>query len=423
MEIPNPTAPDAEKNLIASVILDPALISEYTLDRVPPEAFDERYNRTIWTQILSLYWNDYPVDIPSVMEALRQKRKMEDAGGVNYLLGLMEESDGVGTHAYHYADTVMEAHHRRLLITECRRAIQTALDDGYEDALSTLQTALHEIEDDHESTLDEALDIAVQFVNGQEAARLPTGFRSIDLMIGGLPRGDLTILAGRTSMGKSALAHNIAFQVGSTHVLTPDQPLPEVIVAETCRRSEVPYERIRAGYATDEQKEAWLAAFEQVKEVMKTTVTFDDRQLDFGRMVTEVRRAARRGKQLVILDHVQHVRATNHKDKRTLMMDITSSLKGLARDEGIAILALSQLTRDIDHRLEKRPTLIDLSESKTLEEDANVVLFLYRDGYYHPESIGANLAEIIVGKSKTSARLNMAQLLWNSRLMQFLEVR
>lgn len=241
-------------------------------------------------------------------------------------------------------------------------------------------------------------------------------------MLGGLPVGDLTVLAARTSMGKSALAHNIAFRVKNTHILSPDQPLPEILIAEACRRSRVTYDSIRRGRVTDEQKDRWREARAKVVEELRTLVTIDDRHLTYDRMVSEVRRAARRGKKLVIVDHVQHVRPTYHKDKRLLMVDITGTLKAIAREENISILALSQLSRDLDHRNEKRPTLVDLSESKTLEEDANAVLFLYRDGYYHPGGDGSNLAEVIVGKSKTGARLSMTQLAWDGPFMEFRDI-
>lgn len=756
-----PTTPDAERNLLASVMIDPGLVDDYDLSRTPAEAFWSESNRVLWTHLMHLHWNDYPIDLPSVMESLRQAGDMNKVGGPAYVIGVMSDADGVGSNANHYANIVLDAYRRRQLITHCGEAINTAVTDGYETARDNLQTNIYKIDDSHEAGLDEAISIAEQFIDGQEAARLPTGFKGVDLMIGGLPIGDLTTLAGRTSMGKalaldtrvptpngmttmgalsvgdfvygpdgaptrvvaatdtlmnrpcfqltfstgetviadaqhqwrtnrhrskrsdgirttqeiyedttrhhipvaepiqgwqamldfmpfdpytlgvwlgdghsacaritiadrdadildrikangipvshpreirencatytlstgdrsqdarnrspqailralgvlnnkhiptaylqapipqrlellrglvdtdghvmknqgtvvidlmderlsrdtyqlvaslgmrpsistkrarldgrdvgtvyrvtftpdsslpnvatvpfkasrtaygtrttarsiesitpvasmpvrciqvsredglflitdghipthnSALAHNIAFQVGNTHVLTPDQPLPEILISEACRRSRISYEQIRAGNVREDQKQAWRDAFQKVKEEMRTRVTFDDRHLTFTRMVSEVRKAARRGKKLVIVDHVQHVRPTNHRDKRTLMIDITGSLKSLARDENISVLALSQLTRDIDHRPEKRPLLVDLSESKTLEEDANVVLFLYREGYYNPSAPDNNLAELIVGKSKTSARLNMAQLLWNDRFMEFQDV-
>lgn len=419
MRLTTPTSPDAEKNLIGSVIIDPGLLDEYSLDRVPPEAFYNEKNRTLWRHILTLYWGNKPIDIPSVIESIRLAGDLEKAGSSPHVLGVVTEMEGTGTYSRHYADTVLESWKRRQLLDACTTTMQEAVTNGYDDALDKLQQAVHKIDPDTNRSLEEAAVQAEKVMEGVEQARLMTGFRGIDRMIGGLPLGDLTVLAARTSMGKSALAHNIAFRVGNTHVLSPDQPLPEIMVSETCRRSRIPLESLRSGEVSEEKKEAWRAAFKTVKGEMETLVTFDDGHLPFTRMVSEVRRAARRGKRLVVVDHVQHVRSSNHRDKRMLMVDITGTLKAIAREEGIAVLALSQLTRDIDFRPDKRPALVDLSESKTLEEDANVVLFLYRNGYYHPGAEDANLAEVIVGKSKTSARLSFGQFLWNAKFMEF----
>lgn len=422
MKLTTPTSPDAEQNLLGGVIIDPGLLNEYDLDRVPEEAFYNQKNRIVWRHVCRLYWNNQPIEIPTVIESLRLANELNEAGTANHVLGLAADMQGTGMYAEHYANTLMESWRRRQLLQAAQASMQEVVDQGYEAGRDAMLTAIHEIDGDEHHNVEEAAALAEQFVDGIEGARLPTGYPSLDRLIGGFPMGDLTIMAGRTSMGKSALAHNIAFKVQSTHVLTPDQPLPEILVSEACRRSKIPYSKLREQTLTDDEKDQWRTAFEEVKGEMQTTVTFDDRHLTFTRMVSEVRRAARRGKKLVIIDHVQHVKSSSHKDKRHLMMDVTGTLKGLARDEGVAVLALSQLTRDIDHRFDKRPNLVDLSESKTLEEDANVVLFLYRDGYYNPGSVGANLAEVIIGKSKTSARLSMAQLLWVDTFMSFEEI-
>lgn len=422
LRLETPISPDAERNLIASTIIDPALIDEFELDRTVPEAFHSQRNRIIWTHILQLHWDAKPIDLPSVMESLRLAQQINDAGGAAYLVGLMSDAEGVGTSAGHYADTINETYKRRQLLNACTAVMQSTVDHGYSQASEEMEGHLQAIRGNERTGVNTAAAIAESFADGIEGARLSTGFRSIDRMIGGFPIGDLTVLAARTSMGKSALAHNIAFRVKNTHVLTPDQPLPEIMISETCRRARVPYHVLRDGKAKEEQKAAWRAEFQNVKNEMKTLVTFDDGHLSYHRLISEVRRAARQGRKLVIVDHVQHVRSSHHKDKRLLMVDITGSLKAIAREEGIAILALSQLSRELDFRKDKRPTLVDLSESKTLEEDANVVLFMYRPGYYDPQASDAHLTEIIVGKSKTSARLSFAQLLWQDTFMQFEDI-
>ncbi len=414
-----PVADVAEQELIGSAILDPYLIQEYRLDDIPPEAFYKEAHRHIWRAIQKLHWDDKGIDIATLMEELRASGTLEKAGQSSYLIGVMD-LQGTAAHAHTHAQSVLEAYYKREAMAVLEQAYSRCANGATFDQVQTeVEGKLGKINRGDNSSLQQAIELAKGYLQNQ--ARIPTGFPSLDHLTGGLPLGDLTVLAGRTSMGKSALAHAIAFKVGNAHVLTPDQPLPEIIVNEVCRRTKIPFDAIKRNALTKEHQQAWLAELSNVQKVLETDVTFDDRSLTVERLGMEVKRAAKRGKQLVVVDHIQRIRGGRY-SRRELMIDVTGMLKDMARDYNISILALSQLARAIEERDSKVPTLADLSESKSIEEDANIVLFLYRDKYYHPNSPKGDLAEVILAKDKTGPRLATARLFFDSRFVLFREV-
>jgi len=413
----------AEESLIAAVVIDPALIVEHDLDLLPPEAFHAK-RAALWRAILSLYEREDAIDLATVTEWLRTHKQLEEAGDVSYIVGVVSDFQGSGLSAATYADQVIEAWTRRRIasigLTYAQRINRT--DDAVDDVLGDMEKALYDIQRNERGTgLARASEYAEEYADG--TARMSTGFDEIDRVTnGGLPIGDLTVLAGRTSMGKSALAHAIAFKVGAVHVVSPDQPLPEIIANEACRRTRIPLDALQARAVHDEaERDRWIKAKNAVAKDMRTT-TFDDGSYTLSRLVGDVRRAALQGKRLVIVDHLQSIRPDKrYGSRREFMIDLTGILKDLARDFGISVLALSQLSRAIDDRPNKRPMLADLSESKTIEEDANLVLFLYREKYYDRNTMKGDESEVIVAKNKTGGTGRVARIMFRERFVLFEE--
>lgn len=420
-----PTAPTVENELISSAILDPSLFPDYSIDRVPAEAFKSDKNRIIWRHLTALYWGDYAIDLPSVIESMRQAGDLERAGGVNYLVGLMSDSLGVGSNAPSYARQLIDVHRRGLIVEAALKAAQSAAKNpDYLTTLMQLEQDLNQVGDATSGTSDsEAFKLAAAIITNQGS--ISTGYGVLDKAIGGYPRGDLTILAGRTSMGKSGFLHGSAFASKTgVLVLSPDQPKPEIFAAEASRRCDVPLSALRAGECTAEQVTAWQSALASVQLDVPKKVSFRDGPLTLEAVAREVRKGADQGRELIFIDHLQRVRSDiRSQERRHLMIDLTGTLKDLAREYGIAVVAASQLRREIDSREDKVPMLSDLSESKSIEEDANLVLFLYRDKYYNPASPKGDVADIIVAKHKTSERLRLVQMLYEGKFIRFRELR
>lgn len=419
-----PSAPTAEAELISSVVIDPSLFPDYGVDSLPPEAFYVEKHRYLWKHLTRMYWDDVPIDLPGLVESLRQAGELVKVGGFTAVVDLVSDAVGVGANAPSYAKQIDDVYKRRLIIEACLAAAQNAsTTPDHSKTLSQLDAALASLGDAQQGSSDKlAFELAAAAMNNQGSQS--TGYGSLDRAIGGFPLGDLTILAGRTSMGKSAFLHGSAFASKNALVLTPDQPKPEIFAAEASRRSGVSLTDLRAGRTNLTQQTAWKAALASVRQDVPGNITFRDGPLTLTSMTREVKRAANQGRELVFVDHIQRIRSeSKSQDRRTLMVEITGTLKDLAREYGIAVVAASQLKREIDEREDKRPILSDLSESKSIEEDANLVLFLYRDKYYSPASPLGNIADIIVAKHKTSERLRVVQMVYEEKLIKFKELK
>lgn len=415
-----PTAATAEEELIAAAIVDPYILTEYDdVASLPPEAFYAEKNRILWRQLQAMHAADNPIDLPNLIESLRQAGTLEAVGGLNRIMGIAIDASGIAVNAHMYARHVNDTHKRRLIMSACSKSIQAAATTpGYQTTVDALEAELVGISDSQTGTSDrDAFEIAESITRG--GVSITTGYKLIDAVTGGFPLGDLTIMAGRTSMGKSSWMHGCAFAVQNCLFLTPDQPKPEIYAAEASRRSNVPLKRLRAGDATEEQQEAWRAALNGLREDVPKLVEFRDGPLNLTTLRREIRRAAQRGRQAVFVDTLQRISSERSIERRQHMIELTGTLKDLAREYGIAVIAASQLKRDIDERENKEPILSDLSESKTIEEDANMVLFLYRDKYYNRSSPVGDIADIIVAKHKTSERQARVQLMYDAPFMRF----
>lgn len=413
-------ATEAESAVLGGVLIDGNAMDDNDLDRIPVAAFSPGHG-VIWDAMVRLHRRDMPTDLVTVTEALRQGGKLDRVGGVTTLLGLAN-TPGTTALIRSYADQVTSAYRRRLVATAGLQAASRAKSGADPDkVVADLEADLYRISRKHGGTdLEDAVESAKRYATS--TARLSTGLAELDrVCIGGLPIGDLTVMAGRTSMGKSALAHQIAFSVGNAHVLSPDQPLPEILANEACRRSGIPLEVVQLqAWRKPTDRKDWLNALEAVKGDVGTKVAIDDGSLNLGRMVVEARRAAMRGRKLIVVDHVQRVSGDRgYNSRRELMVDVTSSLKDIARDFGVSVLALSQLSRDTDRDGNHRPMLSHLSESKSLEEDSNMVLFIYREKYYDPATPLGDVAEVIVAKNKGGPRNRVARLVFEERFVRF----
>ncbi len=414
----------AETELIGSVLIDPQVIYGTDVSTLKPSDFGDDRAKRVWEGILNLAGKGEVIDAVTLMEELRQSGQLEMIGP-SFIIGSMDIA-GVGSNADAYARQVREASKKRQL-ESFGVALANAAKNGKtsNELLRASQRRLLQIAGYDATKRDsEAVQQALSF--SEPDALIKTGFRVIDETIGGIPRADMSVLAGRTSMGKSALAHQIADFVGqhTGHVvlMSPDQPKPEIIAVQASRACHIPLSLIRSGNARKDQIDSWRASVHDCLSGFLKRVHIYDGPTSLETALSMIRFAAANDSPLVILDHLQRLEQDGRTSRREFMVKATGLLKDAARQSGVALLVLSQLTRDIDYRDDPTPKLSDLSESKTIEEDANMVLLLHRPEYFEQGAHLEGVTHLIVAKHKTDERQRVLRLFFDKGLVTFKDV-
>ncbi|MEW6173840.1 MAG: replicative DNA helicase [Bacillota bacterium] len=404
---------DAEQAVLGAVILDPEVIHR-VVDLVRPEEFYQESHRLIFETMLDLDDAGTPIDIITLVEGLRQKGHLERAGGASYIAAL---ADVVPTtaHTEHYARLVAEKALLRTLIqvstrirdlgyeaeadpnhllNEAERLIlglaQAKGMSSFASIKSILEAALKHIED-------------VYKTQGQMLGQ-STKFTELDRLLSGLWPQDLIILASRPSMGKTSLALSIALNVAKSEVpvgffsleMSKEQLVQRLLAAE----AKVDHKRLRTAQLEDED---WQKLTEAADRISAAPVYIDDTPALSAREIRAraKRLKAERGLGLIVIDYLQLMQSARRTENRQQeIADISRSLKGLAKELDVPVLALSQLSRAVEQRQEKRPVMSDLRESGSLEQDADVIMFIYREEYYRKETEKKGIAEVIVAKQR-----------------------
>lgn len=413
---------DAEESVLGAIMLS-ADAANLVMDKLEPDDFYVPAHQAIFDSIVHLYNANQPIDPLTVSDALHRKGELERIGGAGYLTDLME---GVPTasNIEYYAEIVEEHGLRRRLISAGGQigdlAVMTDLDisavlDRAEQAvfgvgerrigegLIAMSPLLH-------STLEVIEEMEAR---GSELTGLATGFRDLDRRLAGLQAANLVIVAARPSMGKSALASNIATNVamdgGTVAMFSLEMSREEIVQRLLCSVGRVDSMKLRTGQLGPQ---LWQKVVHAASRMYKAPIYIDDS----GQLtVTDIRAKCRRlkrqhGLDLVIIDYLQLMSGSNRENRQQEIAEISRSLKNLARELDIPILAVSQLNRGLEAREDKRPRLGDLRESGAIEQDSDVVMFIYRHEYYHPEAQDSKgLAEVIIAKHRagSTGRIDM----------------
>jgi len=380
-----------------------------------PEDFYKEAHRIIFQAVVSLANRNEAVDLVTVTEELRQKKQLEDVGGVPYLTSLVNAVPTAANVEF-YARIVEE---KALL----RGLIQTAteiVNQGYEGAeevekiIDQAEQAIFNVAQRRttrgytllKDTLNEAFEkIEKIFESKGGVTGIPTGYSDFDRYTAGLQPSDLIILAARPSMGKTTFALNIAQYAAvemriPTVIFSLEMSKEQLAMKLLCAEAGVDNQRIRTGALTDAD---WPRLSRALGRLSEARMYIDDTP---GVSVMEVRAKARRikaeeGLGLVIIDYLQLMQGRAKAESRQQeVSEISRGLKALARELSVPIIALSQLSRAVEQRTVKIPTLADLRESGSLEHDVDIVLFLYRDDYYNPETEKKNITELIIAKHR-----------------------
>jgi replicative DNA helicase len=409
---------DAEESVLGAMMLSPGAIGAVSeVLAADGREFYRESHAKMYRAALALYAKGEPVDAITLVDQLDERGELEDAGGkvrVHELAALVPASANAG----HYARIVKETATLRGLIRVGgeiarlgweRPGETTELVDQAEQILFDLSQERAQGEFSHiEQLLKESFDrITALYESGADVTGVPSGFRDLDRITSGFQEGNLVILAARPSMGKSALGLGIAANLAvrksvPVALFTLEMSKAEVTQRLMCSEAKVESQRLRTGKLSADD---WPRLTAACDKLAKAPIYVDD---SGGITMMEIRSKARRLKSkhpelgLLIVDYLQLMTSgTNPENRVQEVSQISRSLKVLARDLEVPIIALSQLSRAVEQRHDKRPILSDLRESGSLEQDADIVCFIYRDEYYAGEdSDQQGLAEVIVAKHR-----------------------
>ncbi len=428
-----PNSPEAEKSVIGSMLMDRDAIIEVA-DVLVKEDFYQNTNGILYEAMVELYREGKPVDLITLQNKLKEKQVPESIQSLDYIRELVEAVP-TSANAKQYAGIVKEKSILRKLIkvtekitADCylgKDEFSTILEETEKDVFHLLQNASGRedfvpIRDVVLNTLDQ---IEEASKNKGKITGIPTGFTDLDYKLTGLHPSQLLIVAARPAMGKTAFVLNIAQHVAFRQnvpvaIFSLEMSKEQLVTRLMSMEAMIDSQLIRTGELEDQD---WEKLMESAAVIGHSPLIIDDTP---GLTIAEIRSKCRRYKQaqgvgLVIIDYLQLMAGNGKSESRQQeISEISRSLKALAREIDAPIIALSQLNRAVDSRTDHKPVLSDLRESGSIEQDADVIMFIYRDDYYNPDTEKKNLAEIIVAKQR-SGSTGSIELAWLGQYTKF----
>lgn len=406
---------EAEASLLGSILLDADVMSD-VVSLLQPADFYEPKHQLVYESMFNLYETHKPIDLLTLSNHLQKKKFLDKAGGSSYLTELTNRVP-TASHAQEYAEIVSEKATRRRLIKAANEIASRGFDEEgrINELLSASEADLFKVTDRSikhdiaslETILSEGFDRLDELHRDKSKLRgVPTGFGNLDNMLAGLQPSDLIIMAARPSMGKSTMAMNIAHSVAlkekqSVLVFSLEMSKEQLVDRLLAAEAGVDAWNIRTGNLTDED-------FERLGEAMgslsEAPIYIDDSPI---LSVLEMRTKARREHHkhplgLIIVDYLQLMSAPQKSSDNRVqeISEISRGLKAIARELNVPVMALSQLSRTVEQRSPQIPQLADLRESGSIEQDADVVMFIYREDYYNPETERQHITDVFIKKHR-----------------------
>ncbi len=416
MERMPPASVEAEQAVLGAMLLKEGAVT-IVAEMLSPEDFYRETHRLVYEAMLEIKERSEPVDIVTLTEQLRKSGDLAKIGGIPAIT-LIANSVPTAANVQYHAQIVWEKAQLRKLIHTATEIVGTAYEEA--DPVDTIMdnaerrilglsggkggkdfTGIKDI------LLETLIQLEKRYENKGSITGLPTGFRDLDQLTAGLQKSDLILVAARPSMGKTAFTLNIAAHV----VLRAKEPVAffslemskeQLVQRMLCAEGRIDSQRLRVG---DLDEEDWGHLIETASRLSAAPLYIDDTP---GITAMDLRSKARRlkaekGLSLIVIDYLQLMQGRTSKsgdNRQQEISEISRSLKALARELDVPVIALSQLSRSVEARQVKRPMLSDLRESGSLEQDADIVMFLYREDYYDPETENKNITEVIIAKHR-----------------------
>ena len=407
---------DSEKALLGSIMLKPEILNDISII-ITNNSFYVEKHRLIYRTMLELFAKNEPIDILSISSRMKEKNMLEQIGGRSYLAELVNLVPSAGG-AKHYAELVHKKSMMRNLINAADFISELGYDEAHEldEMLDKAEKKIYEVTEsptlnkftEIKDSLEEAWERLDHLHKSKNELRgVRSGFRELDTMLAGFQKSDLIILAARPSMGKTALALDIARQTATKYntpvgIFSLEMSSQQLVDRMLASESLVNAWKLRTGNLTTDSE------FDQIRQALdklsKAPIFIDDQPAN---NILKMRSVARRLKSergigLIIVDYLQLMSPTQSRGSDSMVQQVTEisrSLKTMARELEVPVIALSQLNRAVEQRRD-RPRLSDLRDSGSIEQDADVVMFIHRDDKYNKDSTKPNIAEILIEKHR-----------------------
>lgn len=408
-----PQSIEAEQSVIGSMIIDKGAIAKVA-EKLTEEDFYRDGHKVIYRAIIEMFKNDMAVDVITLLEYLKSADQLEKAGGVTYVTEL-SSSVASTANLSSYMKIVEEKSTLRKLIKSATKIIEDSYNKQgeVEKVLDSAQKKIFDISEKKSSSDFEQLNTVLErgfleierlFNNKGDITGIGSGFSDLDAKTSGFQKGDMVLIAARPSMGKTTFALNIAENAAlkegkSVVIFSLEMSKEQLAYKLLCSEASVDLVKLRTGTLEDKD---WESIARATGPLSKAKIYIDDTA---GVSVMEMRSKCRRlkmeyGIDLILIDYLQLMSGSSSENRQQEVSEISRSIKALAKEMECPVIALSQLSRAPEQRADHRPMLSDLRESGSIEQDADVVMFLYRDEYYNKETEDKNTAECIIAKQR-----------------------
>ncbi|MEG2289692.1 MAG: replicative DNA helicase [Clostridium sp.] len=429
MELPKTL--QGEQAILGGMICYPRIIDE-VIELIKPEELYYESHKKIYREICRIYEDGITVDIPTIAEALNNTGKLMETGGITYLTKLYESSTAADNIKYHCAN-IRDRAIKRKLIMMCNEILKNSQDNSIlgADIISKMGDELYKIVEDRGRmfTLEECLNSSIdgiekRYINKGTVVGATTGMKSLDKVTGGLKKGNFNIIAGRPSMGKTALGLNIASKAAIENrvaIFSFEMSKEELADRLLSDDGDIPMQKIKSGKLNDEEFETLMNAAARLSS--RYAFIYDGGALTVGEIRARVmKEKLKGGLDVVVIDYLQLIKGDKDANgsRYNEVTKISRELKNLARELDICVVALAQLNRASEGRGDKRPTISDLRDSGSIEQDADIVMLLHRQDYYDYDCKEKGVCDVIVGKNRNGITGTL-KLKWKPEVQRFYE--